>query len=670
MTEADILQDIVKIYRRIENQNKQTNALYESIKSDKIPHFLESVFARIPHNRESLLACLDRVVALQEAPLMNVLQSLEMDEEQVISLRMQLLKIARDFHMEKHKALIMFISKEQLLSPFLRALIQAVHQIGLCFNDFFMAWQKDLILGINRELNQTYNKDLQKILEVLKPSLEVSSFQAYSLTNILTNETLKDLPKHQQEEELTQEGEIADRSYSVPVLKDSIYQAVAYAEFFKEEFAALKNALDLGIESLTKTPEVLPKMEQKNAYLKYFKALRSALMQTDTHRLLDSWRLVDKAWMEISTPLQIGHPLEYYEDHFRKAVAPEWDLRIARIYEGVDLLNPEESQEGKISKESMLKFYQYCCSKTPNTKYKDEISACVEQSLLKTQSYGGLPALFYGAELNGLFSAQVVPNDEKVSKKYGKKIFYFPDRVRELALAKPFMLLTSKTFPKKFLDFNRELLFFRKEEWYKVYEISTIGHEFGHILWVSSDSELQMNLSGQFKNIEEFKATMGGLTYYFLSANQPLLQELICNTIARAVGLIAYMKEDEVLPYYCESLIHLEVLFSAGILRYKGNFDTEALEVKINEETMQTLKKQYLNVYRQLVMTYLEKQDAKIFLDSYTMKDLEGNYKPKNEEVRAFVEDYYLQYQKIGQVTDTLTSQQWQEDYKKQHNLN
>ncbi|MFC1798041.1 hypothetical protein ACFLY2_02705 [Patescibacteria group bacterium] len=32
--------------------------------------------------------------------------------------------------------------------------------------------------------------------------------------------------------------------------------------------------------------------------------------------------------MSIKTPFQIAHPLEFYEDKYRKAVAPEWDLRI------------------------------------------------------------------------------------------------------------------------------------------------------------------------------------------------------------------------------------------------------------------------------------------------------------------------------------------------------
>lgn len=60
----------------------------------------------------------------------------------------------------------------------------------------------------------------------------------------------------------------------------------------------------------------------------------------------------------------------------------------------------------------------------------------------------------------------------------------------------------------------------------------------------------------------------------------------------------------------------------------------------------------------------------KFFWYNYALKDSEGNYKPIKSEIRAFVEDYYQQYQNIGQVTDTLTSEKWQETYKKQHNLN
>lgn len=355
-------------------------------------------------------------------------------------------------------------------------------------------------------------------------------------------------------------------------------------------------------------------------------------------------------------------------DYFRNSVAPEWDLRIARIYNGVDLLEPNANTDFKISKESMWEFYATYSAKMQKTSFKDSIDACVKNALNQTQSYGGMPLLFYGAELNGLFSAQVVPNDEKVSARFGKKIFYFPDRVRELSMAKPFMLLASKTFPKEFLDFNRALLYFRKDDWYKVYEISTVGHEFGHILWVDFDSELLMNASGQFKNIEEFKATMGGIAYYFTRADKPLLKELVFNTIARAVGLIAWMQEDEVLPYYCEGLMHLDVLFNAGILQYRGSFDAVALEVNVNADTLRVLETNYLNVYDKLIETYLNKQDAKVFLECFALKDDKGCYKPKNKEIRAFVEDYYAQYLAIGQIKDSITSKMWKEAYIKGQN--
>ncbi|WXG60920.1 hypothetical protein VB002_05440 [Campylobacter concisus] len=58
--------------------------------------------------------------------------------------------------------------------------------------------------------------------------------------------------------------------------------------------------------------------------------------------------------------------------------------------------------------------------------------------------------IYYAAELNGLFSAQVVPNDESVSAKCGKKIFAFVNHVYEGAKAKPFMKLGAEIFSREF----------------------------------------------------------------------------------------------------------------------------------------------------------------------------------------------------------------------------
>ena len=117
--------------------------------------------------------------------------------------------------------------------------------------------------------------------------------------------------------------------------------------------------------------------------------------------------------MKIKTPIQIGHPLEYYEDHFRKAVALEWDIR---------LTNPKFAQnDHRVNKiKSAFEKSIQILSQMPKWKLQ-KIYDFSFKSLDKVQLYVGRPALFFGAELNGLFSAQVVPNDEVVSLEEGKK---------------------------------------------------------------------------------------------------------------------------------------------------------------------------------------------------------------------------------------------------------
>jgi hypothetical protein len=66
----------------------------------------------------------------------------------------------------------------------------------------------------------------------------------------------------------------------------------------------------------------------KFEYIAYLNAIKNAFLETNTDNLVEKWSLVDETWMGIKTPFQIGHPLEFYEDKYRKAVAPEWDLRI------------------------------------------------------------------------------------------------------------------------------------------------------------------------------------------------------------------------------------------------------------------------------------------------------------------------------------------------------
>ena len=261
-----------------------------------------------------------------------------------------------------------------------------------------------------------------------------------------------------------------------------------------------------------------------------------------------------------------------------------------------------------------------------------------------TQLYLGRPATFYGAEFNGLFSAQVVPNDEVASSLKGKKIFAFADKILEDSKAKPKMKISYEVFGEEFMEKQYSLLD-KPDIWHKIYDITTIGHEFGHILWLDSDTESKMNITGAFKNVEEFKATTGGLMAFFENEDEKLKEYIINDTLKRGVGLIAWMEVGEVLPYYIEGLIHLQALFDSGILSFN-----QKLTIDYNEENYQKIKSWYKDVYLDLAQNYyIPKKDPKGFLDKFVQKN--GNiYLPKDEKIKEFVNWYYDLYKEIGQI--------------------
>ena len=344
--------------------------------------------------------------------------------------------------------------------------------------------------------------------------------------------------------------------------------------------------------------------------------------------------------MKITSPLQIGHPLEYYEDHYRKAVALEWDLRIVNPKNSAGVvINHVKSMYDNIFEE--IKDVSRETKKTYNNSIK---------SLNSVQLYLGRPALFYGAEFDGLFSAQVVPNDEVVSKEEGKKIFAFADNVLESSRAKPFLKFHSQIFPTDFLHDSRIQLFNNDKKWHEVYNITTIGHEYGHILWIDNDTETLMNKSGNFKNIEEFKATTGGLVAFFTNEQDELKKDIMIDVIKRGVGLISWRETSEVQPYYCEGLIHLQGLFETKVLTFN-----KELEIDMSDVAYERLKSWYIKTYKKLARHYLQKKDATEFLNKYAVKN-NKTFDPKDERIRYFVNYYWNLYKDIGQVVDDKIS--------------
>jgi len=281
--------------------------------------------------------------------------------------------------------------------------------------------------------------------------------------------------------------------------------------------------------------------------------------------------------------------------------------------------------------------------------YKDDkIYKFSLNSIDKVQLYISLPLMFFGSELNGLFSAQVVPNDESVSNKFGKKIFAYSDMILLTQRAKPFLKITKEFFPSEFIEKERYFLFNETTLWHKIYEISTLGHELGHILWCDEDSETIMNKSGHFKNIEEFKATTAGLITYFINKNDnnidKLTFHLINDLIKRAISLIAWMEVDEVRAYYCEGLIHLSLLKQSGLVTFSK-------PIKIDYSKLPNLIDLYVKTYKNLATIYLKKEDALNFLNKF-IQIKNNKFLPKDKELSEFVNKYYQRYLQIGNEID------------------
>jgi len=599
------MHDLQKIYDELQIRQKSLNDYYKVLEGEHpiaktlIEDFLTKM--DLPMNSETTMASLTRLVNLREDSLEQVLRKEGFSEEEIIGKKEEAYLFVKDMHLTRHEYLIAWIKSENLLTPFYQILIENVHYIGESLSLWQSAWTAHIINGVNRDLLKEYDGDEQAIFKMLQ------------------EEELLDLNPN---------GEVGDRCYSVLVpTNTNCYHSVAYSEAFPSEVASLVSVIEDCIEALSiETDDVF---NQKEEWISYFVALKKAFAGHQPKKLIGLWANVDRAWMKITTPLQVGHPLEYYEDHFRKAVALEWDLRI---------VNPK-LQSGSMTRENIKTF----SSKLAENIGGDVLSIIEKNALQidETQLYIGQPMMYYGAELNGLFSAQVVPNDEQVSIEMGKKIFAYADFVMESKKAKPMMQLSVETMGLTFVQEQREVVNSNPALWQEVYDVSTIGHEFGHILWMDNDTEMRMNKTGQFKNIEEFKATAGGLMAFFKNEREELKKHMVNDLVSRAIGLMAWREVGEVLPYYCEGLIHLDILFKSGIISYNK-------EVSIDYSKYDEMKLKYEKAYSALAQHYINKEDATTYLEKYTTKE-SGSYLPIEKNILEFVEHYYSRYKEIGQ---------------------
>ncbi len=606
------LQDLDKVYTLITQKHKEISKYYDIL--DKvvdpqkvlfISDFLEKV--GLEKNKENQMSAISRLVSLRDDSLSQAFKKAGFSENEVMKKSEEAYQWVSNFHLNVHQELIRNIEEQELLTPFYRAVFRGVHDVGIAFTSWQSSWTEKIINGVNKDLYNAFDGNDEEIFKMLNEKGLIDKGH---------------------------EGSKGDRSYSMIVKQENgNYKSLAYAEAFNIEVKKLLFALSDFKDDLYELDDEV--YGQEDEFDRYLQSLIYALAETDKDKLIEMWADVDRKWMKITAPLQIGHPLEYYEDHYRKAVALEWDLRIVNPKSNAgDVKQSIKSMYGKLIKE---------------VKIQDKDQDIYERSLRnadRVQLYLGRPALYYGAEFCGLFSAQVVPNDEIVTKEEGKKIFAFADNVLDSTRAKPFMKIQKEIFDKDFLDKSREIIFKKPDIWHDVYNITTIGHEYGHILWLDNDTETIMNENGNFKNIEEFKATAGGLLAFFLGEREDLKYHILSDVVKRAVGLIAWKETGEVEPYYCEGLIHLSGLFESGVLKFNSK-----LEIDMSDDSYEKIKAWYLQTYKELASHYLAKKPASEFLFRYAKKD--GKYfMPINDELRYFVNYYWNLHQDMGQIID------------------
>lgn len=570
-------------------------------------------------NKEVGLALLNRLILLREDDIVKLFENDKKTEAEIIELR----KIAYDFtemfQMEIQSELINKIVDIKM-PEFYKHLFSGIFKIGTTMNTLNKVWDDYLLNNVNPTLEKEVEGNVRDYL----------------------------LEKNLMEKD-TRTGTVADRSYSVLSKQENgEYISLPYSLAFPEEVKETVTAIYELTAKLIGENNKYHKKEYKK-WIRYFLALKEAFEETNNDKLIEKWADVDRKWMKIDSPIQMGHPLEYYEDKYRNAVCMEMDLRIDDIEKS---LNNQRVTSMKPMFEKL--FDELTVNGT--TEVIENIKKASIKNVEKVQIHIGKQLLYFGATLNGLSSAQIVPNDEIISEEEGKKIFAFAEKSVSLAKAKPHLKINTMILGEEVLSKYYELLYNRVEDYLEVYDITTIGHEYGHALFKNELSEVSMNDTGNYKNIEEFKASAGGLVAFFGNKEEEerLWLDVYINTIMRAIKLISWKKVSEVEPYYCEGLITLQLLFKAKSLVFENN----ELSIDLSEDAYLRFKKEYSNAYKELANHYLNLKDASLYLYDYCKREngymmpIENETKWFDKQANEFVTYYFDLQEKIGRDID------------------
>jgi hypothetical protein len=275
-----------KIYEIVTKRNEKINSLYNDLGEYKelFENILKEINLEI--NEETMHSITQRFVNLREDALLNMMKKANFSNKEIIKAQITVYNYVKEFWLKSHQEMIE--EMKEYLTPFYYELFKGIHNIGIVFSDWQIEWTNAIINGINQDLLTEFNGDEAKIFEMLR------SKQLFDLGH---------------------NGE-ADRCYTVLVKEDNEYKVKTYPEIFQNEiYLATKHLQEL-ILKLNNYED-----EYKKEWINYLNKINDALLCDERDNLVKKWSEVDIAWMDVKSPIQVGHPLEYYEDHFRKTVA-------------------------------------------------------------------------------------------------------------------------------------------------------------------------------------------------------------------------------------------------------------------------------------------------------------------------------------------------------------
>jgi hypothetical protein len=591
-------EETLEIYRIAKTRAQRVNSILKDFNDNKEIAFAESFLKEldIPLNKDNLYSAIQRLVILKEDGIINIFKSNDLTDSEIEEKLIKAYALTINYQVEEDKIILKQLQTSNSISTDIKNILEVLYSVITAHNSMYIKWYSEVVL-YNKTIMSEYNTEesalaflnKNKLYDYLGDTKYDCSYSALKKDN---------------------EGNLG---------------VITYGELFKRDLTNMTNKINNFISNI-KSGDI-----HSLEYKKYFEVLLIAFNNLDISKNIKNWENVDSAWMDLNLPLQSVHLMEYYEDSLRNSVSIDFDVRI-----------DDPSKNSNTTGSVVLNMMETYIDSNHKGKF-DNLSKVVKNNINKVQLHIGELLFYSGGEMRGLMSAQVIPNNEEVSTKKGKKIFAFMEKGYEAELNRPKMKLRHEVFPPEYIK-EEDSILLSKEKWEKIYDITTIGHEYGHVLWKEEDTELIMSKSNIFKNIEEFKASAGGVVAFFNSKDEEILwKEILMNTISRSIKLIAWKEVSEVEPYYCESLITLNILYKARIIYFENN----KLTINYSYEDYLLFKEVYTNEYYALVEHYLEKKDAKKYLDIHSRKK-DGYYLSNMKEV-AKIQNYYFElYRNIG----------------------